>query len=97
MTEQFDLFGVNISAVPPDVVVKFEELAIQVARGGYNRYSARTILHRIRWHYSIDRGERDFKCNNNWSPALSRWFMEQHPEYPRFFETRAPAGSRPDE
>jgi hypothetical protein len=30
-----------------------------------------------------------FKCNNNWTPKLSRWFMDNHPELGEFFETRA--------
>ena len=81
----------NISGVPRDVIIKFEALALEVAARGYSRYSARTILHRLRWHFHIEQGSRDFKCNNNWSSGLARWFMNEHPEYPKFFETRSPA------
>ncbi len=80
----------DISRMPGDIVTKFEELALEVAARGYSRYSARTILHRLRWHFHIEQGSRDFKCNDHWSPTLARWFMDQHPEYPNFFETRSP-------
>ena len=87
-----DLFGpppVDVSAIPADVVRKFEVLAFEVADRGYSKYSARTILHRIRWHYAIERGDREFKCNDHWSPPLARWFMQKHPEHTGFFELRA--------
>ena len=74
--------------VPPSICDIFEEFALMVASKGYKRYSARTVLHRIRWHVSIDKGERGFKCNNNWTPHMARWFLEKHPELPKFFELR---------
>ena len=86
-----DLFGpppVDVSSIPADVVLKFEELAFDVANRGYAKYSARTILHRIRWHYAIERGDREFKCNDHWSPPLARWFMQRHPKHADFFELR---------
>jgi hypothetical protein len=92
MTDLFDLPVKPVipppSEVPQDVAELFESLAVSVARRGFTRYSARAVLHRIRWEYNIERGDRDFKANNNWSAGLSRWFMERHPEYPKFFETR---------
>jgi hypothetical protein len=67
----------------------FVRLAFQISEQGFTRYSARAILHRIRWHYHIEKGLRDFKCNNNWTPRMSRWFMERNPQLGEFFETRA--------
>jgi len=66
----------------------FEELALEVAARGFKRYSARTIMHRMRWHHQVEQGNRTFKLNNNWSAGLSRWFLDRHPELPGFFETR---------
>ena len=74
--------------VPSEVAVLFEQLALQVAQAGHSRYSSDAILHRIRWHMHIERGDREFKCNDHWTSQLSRWFLAKHPELPKFFETR---------
>ena len=74
--------------IPAVVRDKFESLALQVINLGYLKYSARTIIHRIRWHQQIERGNREFKCNNNWTPELARWFHNKHPQHNGFFETR---------
>jgi len=78
--------------VPLDVCTLFEKLAMEVWHRGWEHYSARAILHRIRWHYDVDVGDRTFKANNNWTPALARWFMNVHPEMSDFFHTRASPG-----
>jgi hypothetical protein len=74
--------------IPADVATLFERLTLQVAKAGHARYSADAVLHRIRWEMNIERGERDFKCNDHWTSALSRWFLARHPDMPKFFETR---------
>lgn len=76
--------------VPPGVATLFERLSMQVHHAGHERYSADAILHRIRWHMQIERGDREFCINNNWSSQLARWFLDQHPELKqrKFFETR---------
>lgn len=74
--------------IPPEVSVLFEKLALQVAGAGHERYSADAICHRLRWHMHIERGDRDFVVNNNWTSVLARWFLARHPELPKFFETR---------
>ena len=74
--------------IPPKVFELFEKLAFEVHHRGFKRYSSDALLHRIRWHFQIEKGERDFKCNNNWTPALARWFHNRHPELTGFFETR---------
>ena len=81
-----DLFGV--AGVPPLVCYAFEKFAFDIIAAGHDKYSARAILHRIRWHYQIEKGDRDYKCNNNWSAPLARWFMEKYPARQGFFETR---------
>lgn len=80
------------AGVPPDVTALFEDLTLKIIAMGLHHYSARAVLHRIRWHEHIERGNRAFKCNNNWTPALSRWFMAKHPRHEGFFETRASPG-----
>jgi hypothetical protein len=74
--------------VPVDVCHSFEKLAIEVRALGFKRYSADAILHRVRWHMHVERGNRGFKANNNWSAPLARWFLKIHPEAAGFFELR---------
>jgi len=74
--------------VPPEVCALFERLALDVAATGRQRYSSDAILHRIRWHYQIERRDAAFKCNDHWTAPLARWFLSRHPDLPRFFELR---------
>ncbi|MCK1668654.1 hypothetical protein [Bradyrhizobium sp. 153] len=78
----------EVGHIPSAVCAKFCELALKVKRRGFEHYSADAILHRIRWHFQIEREDREFKCNNNWTSTLARWAMETHPELNGFFETR---------
>jgi hypothetical protein len=86
----------DVSGIPSLVVEKFVQYARDLIKAGFTRYSARAILHRIRWHMQVERGDRGFKCNNNWTPRMSRWFMEQNPQYTGFFEIRASPGNGHD-
>ena len=74
--------------VPLEVLTLFEKLTLDVVESGWEHYSADAILHRIRWHYHIEKGDRTFKCNNNWTAELSRWFMDKYPHHNGFFFTR---------
>jgi hypothetical protein len=79
----------TIDAVPAVVRDLFERNALLISDRGFQRYSADAILHSIRWHMHVERGNREFKLNNNWTAPLARWFMKRHPELPQgFFETR---------
>lgn len=80
--------------IPPHICDKFAELTLQVRALGIKKYSARAILHRLRWHYQIDRGDIHFKVNNNYSARLSRWFMKNHFGMHGFFETREGAATK---
>lgn len=74
--------------VPPEVCVLFEQLALRVAAAGHKRFSSDAILHRIRWEHQVERGNRDFKCNDHWTAPLARWFLARHPEMAGFFSLR---------
>ncbi len=74
--------------VPAAVCDLFETLALRVIAAGHKRYSADALLHRIRWHFNIDKGDAAFKANNNWTAPLARWFLANHPDKPGFFELR---------
>jgi hypothetical protein len=74
--------------IPADVCLTFEKLALELLGLGFKRYSADAILHRVRWHWQVERGDRGFKANNNWSAPLARWFLARNPKVPGFFELR---------
>ena len=72
----------------PGVFSLFREYAEQIRARGFNRYSADAILHRIRWWHHIERGDRDFAINNNFSSRYARLLMEVDPSFVGFFEVR---------
>ena len=74
--------------IPEKVYAHFADLTFKAMEAGYNHYSADAILHRIRWHMNIEKGDREFKCNDHWTAQLSRWFHDQYPEHDGFFRTR---------
>lgn len=78
--------------VPIEVCDLFEKIALEIKQAGWRRYSARAIVHRIRWHMKIERHEVAFKINNNVTPTLSRWAMKKNPTLMDFFETREQTG-----
>lgn len=80
---------------PPEVVTLFVKLALDLIDAGWDHYSARAILHRIRWHYHVEKSDRDFKCNNNWTPTMARYFHALHPQHAGFFRTRCSPGTLP--
>lgn len=98
-----DLFSPRVSApaypdgIPREICDLFERLALEVHANGFDRYSARAIAHRARWHEHIDKGNREFAFNNTWTPALARWFVARHPSMAKFFELRASPHAEDDE
>lgn len=74
--------------VPLEVCVLFERFALDLWRAGIRRYSSDAILHRIRWHEHVDKGNREFKANDHWTAPLARWFLANHPDKEGFFTTR---------
>lgn len=79
--EQFD-------ADNPKVWELFVRFTFDVIKAGHERFSADSILHRIRWETAIKTTDEHFKINNNFSADYARKFMLQFPEYDGFFELR---------
>ena len=78
----------NFHEANPHVYELFCKFALQAA-ARRPRFSARTVLHRIRWATTIETDSDDgFKINNNWSPFYVRLFEIDHPELAGFFEKR---------
>ena len=46
------------------------------------------IINRIRWETSVVTTDKDYKINNDYKPFYARLFMEEHPTYNNFFNTR---------
>jgi len=85
---------INEVDIPAPIVLKFVEMAYQVKEIGYKKYSAWTIINIIRWHEEIDKGNRNFKCSNNWMAHLARWTMEKYPDLDGMFNIRPMKGER---
>lgn len=78
----------DISEVPCDVREQFLELARLLRTRGFKRHSADAVLHRIRWMGAVEKGDREFKCNDHWTAPLARWAMEEDPALAGLFELR---------
>lgn len=67
----------------------FQTFAYQALDAGHSRYSSDAILHRIRWHVTVEtKDDSGFKINNNHSSYYSRLFAKMYPNISDFFETR---------
>ena len=72
---------------------EFEVMALEVARSGRTRYSARTIIEVIRWNTDLSDTDGLFKCNGNFVPGMARLWLEIYGEqYPKFFRCRDSMG-----
>lgn len=72
----------------PEVFSKFHEYAEELWQRGYRRYSADAILHRIRWHFHIERGNRDWKLNDHFTSRYARLLASTYGKFAGFFEMR---------
>lgn len=66
---------------------EFCDLARQVRERGRTRWSARAIIHVLRWNRVIrDATDTTYKVNNNWTPNMARLYNSLHGF--AFFEQR---------
>lgn len=84
-----------IDAANPEMWHLFERFAWVMIRRGFSHYSARAVLHRVRWETATPLEDASqYKINNNWSPYYARKFHRVYPKYDGFFRNRT---SRADE
>ena len=57
-----------------------------------DHYSARAILHVIRYETDLRDSEGTVKINNNWSPGMARLAMTEYPTLDGFFKIRDTLG-----
>lgn len=66
----------------PEVWDEFVRFAGQMRARGYERYSAKAVLERIRWERDVGGdGKSAFKVNNNFAPFYGREYNERHSEF----------------
>ena len=72
----------------PEVYELFCVFTFQAINKGHHRLSSEMIINRIRWETSVVTSDKDYKINNDYKPFYARLFMEEHPQYKNFFNTR---------
>jgi hypothetical protein len=74
----------------PVIYQVFLRFTQQLKRLGYKGYSARSIVHRIRWELDTgDAGDRrGTRIDNRWSVYYARKLIAEHPEFVGFFNFR---------
>jgi hypothetical protein len=72
----------------PQVWDLFMRFTFDTIHAGHKRFSADSILHRIRWETSVVTTDAHFKINNDYSADYARKFMTSFPKYNNFFEIR---------
>jgi hypothetical protein len=70
----------------PHIWEMFERFALMAARKR-EYYSAKAIIHRMRWQTEIEEKGGEFKLSDGWISHYARKFMEDHPEHDGFFRT----------
>ncbi len=73
----------------PNVYEAFKKYAFAAINGGRKKYSAKSILERVRWHLNFEIvGDETYKNNNNYTSRYARLFIQDYPEHKDFFEFR---------
>lgn len=82
----------------PHVYELFKRFTFEAIRSGRERFSARTILHRIRWYTGVETNDPSgFKVNDHWSPYYARLFVREYPQHARLFEMRSATADAADD
>lgn len=72
----------------PAVWEMLKRFSFDAIRSGHRRFSADSILHRIRWETTVAAKNSRFKINNNFSANYARKFIREYPQFSNFFEIR---------
>jgi hypothetical protein len=72
----------------PHIYAEFRRLAYSMLKTGRQRYSARTIVEVMRWHYDLKTTGDVFEINGDFVPIYARLLIHNHPEFSAFFELR---------
>jgi hypothetical protein len=72
-----------------EVWALFKRLAFKARNAGMKKYSARGIMHVIRWETSLMHvadPDEGFKVSDHWTPGLARVMIDRHKEFEGFFQ-----------
>ena len=76
----------------PEIFQLFAKYAYEMRKTGRKRYSAKTIMERIRWHCDVSNPGEDWSINNDWTAMYARLLVHKIPEFEGFFEFRTCKG-----
>lgn len=71
----------------PHLYEAFKQVAFDAMSMGFTSYGANGIFEIIRWKRA-ERGEGEFKINNNYAPLFARVFVNEYPHHSGFFRFR---------
>ena len=77
-------------AANPQIYEMFCHYALKAA-AVRNRYSAKSVFHRVRWETQIAERNGEYKIDDGWISHYARKFMDDYPQHEGFFETRVRA------
>lgn len=72
----------------PEIYGLFKFFAGELLSAGRTRYSARTIIERIRWHQAVAANDGEFKINNNFIAYYARKLAQEDSRFQEFFTWR---------
>ena len=73
-------------ATNPHIYELIRKYTREARNAGFQHYSMRAIMQRIRWHINITTRDLDgFKINHNFSRNYSIKLMDENPSYTGFF------------
>lgn len=75
----------------PEAMSLFEELALRASRFGQRKFGVKALAERVRWEFSIERGQDEFKVNNNHVAHIARELIRRRPELAPCIELRGEA------
>jgi hypothetical protein len=85
----------EIDKANPEVWGLFVRFTFDRIDRGFKHYSARAVMHRLRWHTAVPLNDGSgFKINNNWVAWYVRKFAWTFPAHADFFRQRASKADR---
>lgn len=72
----------------PEVYTELVHLCNQLKSRGITKYGFSTLVHQLRWHFHVERGNAEFKLNQNYSPYYARKLANEYEQFRDLFEFR---------
>lgn len=72
----------------PHVFTAFVRYAREAKKRGFDKFGAKAIMERIRWHFNIETVGDVFLINNNYTALYARKAMDECPDLKGLFHLR---------